>query len=334
MSLVDIMKMAKKIHMGVRNVTQKSAPGADSQIGLQKGLMDRTVLLSAIVDAFSRILLLTVVAVAAKDDEGSIISKCTQDIIATLERAQGQLIREADKDINSDTPGPVLTPEGTAIALMNRLVSGTCGRASLDVIGMYELCLENMAIEVKFEASRGLLSELNEFVEEVTIINDVLKQQMNVLLQFRASLDPRLFYNAAIARHIQFRYESREIDKILIRIREQLQAFEELRERAKQLALENVQLVDTSQEQNGKYLFVFTVVTVFFLPATFVAGFFGMNLQGINPSPWGVKHFWEIAVPLTAGVVLVALVFARTIDDLLAAWSRWWNRKKQEWFGI
>ena len=328
------MKIAQKIHLGVKSLTHVSAPGSNAHTVPAEGLMDGTVLLSSIIEALAGILRLPIIAVAVKVDDVSTISQCAQGVIAALERAQGQLIREADRDSDSDTPGPILTPEGAAIALMNRLVSGTYSRASLNVVGIYELCLEKMALGVEFEASRGLLGELNRFMEEVTVISDVLRQQTNVLLQFRASLDPTSFYNPTLARRLQYRYESHEIDRILIKIRDQLRTFEELMERAKQLAIENVQLVDTFQEQNNKYLFVFTVLTVFFLPATFVAGFFGMNLQGINPSPWGVNHFWEIAVPLTAGVVLVALIFARTIDDMLAAWSRWWKHRKLGWFGI
>ena len=322
------MKTAKKLHMGVRAITRNSTPG---QTPFGEGLTGRTVLLSSIVDAFSHVLLLAVVAAATKDDDGTDIEEYTRGIIVILEKAQGKLIREADKDLESDTPGPILTPESTTIALMNRLVAGTCDKASLNIVGIYQLCLEKMALEVKFEFSRSLLSNLNAFVEEATVIGDVLKQQMNVLLQFRASLDPTQYHNPTIARHLQFRYESQEIDRILIRIREQVRVFDELCERAKQLSQENVQLVETSQEQNGKYIFVFTVVTILFLPPSFVSSFFGMNMHGIMDISWGVKHFWEIAVPLTAGVVVAALIFARTIDRMLAAFSRWWSRKKSDW---
>ena len=332
--LANFMKTAKKIHEGAWSVQREVKPAPSTQMESKEGLMDRAVLLSALVEAFSRILLLPLIATVHSEAGDAAVTKYAPSITAALERAQGQLIREADKDFDLDTPGSLLTPEGAAIALMNRLVSGTCRKASLDVKGMYELCLENMSVEVEYEASRGLLRNLNDFVEEVTVIIDVLKQQINVLLQFRASLDPAFFYNPPIARRLQFRHESREIDKILIRIRGQLRAFEELKLRAKHLAVENVQLVETSQEQNGKYLFVFTVVTVLFLPPSFVAGFFGMNLQGFSPLPWTVAHFWEIAIPLTVGVVIAAMIFAKTIDDFLAAWSRWWGKKRKEWLAI
>jgi Mg2+ and Co2+ transporter CorA len=113
---------------------------------------------------------------------------------------------------------------------------------------------------------------------------------------------------------MKFEYESKSIDKILKAIGGRLIDCTELRERASRLAIQNVQLVETQLEDNGKAIIIFTVVTIFFLPPTFVTGFFGMNLGGNNPT--GSKdHFWMIALPLTFGVVLLCLfaAFSRSI---------------------
>jgi Mg2+ and Co2+ transporter CorA len=113
---------------------------------------------------------------------------------------------------------------------------------------------------------------------------------------------------------MKFEYESKSIDKILKAIGESLVDCTELRERASRLAIQNVQLVETQLEDNGKAIIIFTVVTIFFLPPTFVAGFFGMNLRGIN-SAGSENLFWVIALPLTFGVVLLCLfaAFSRSI---------------------
>ena len=93
----------------------------------------------------------------------------------------------------------------------------------------------------------------------------------------------------------------------------------ELQRRANRLADQNVKLVETYQDDNNKTLLIFTVVTVTFLPLSFVTGFFGMNVQGINPTTSTVKHFWVIAIPISVGVVIIALILAN------------WGRLKRRW---
>jgi Mg2+ and Co2+ transporter CorA len=128
---------------------------------------------------------------------------------------------------------------------------------------------------------------------------------------------------------MKFEYESKSIDKILKAIGESLIDCTELRERASRLAIQNVQLVETQLEDNGKAIIIFTVVTIFFLPPTFVTGFFGMNLGGINPTS-SKDLFWIIALPLTFGVVLLCLfaAFSRSIKRWIQRHVKQWKEKK------
>lgn len=137
---------------------------------------------------------------------------------------------------DKDTIGLVLAPEAIAKSIFERLVSGVYHSGTLDVIGLYEECLEHFGahwvrcsqttlaerasqtLQVRYEASRGLLQKTNEFSEEVAIMNDVLKQQNNVLLQFRSSLDPTSFGTPSLARKLRFKYECKGIGKILMKI--------------------------------------------------------------------------------------------------------------------
>ena len=65
-----------------------------------------------------------------------------RESVSLLDKARDQLIREADGRDGNDTIGPVLTPEAITITLIQRLVSGVHGSGTLDVIGLYEECLE------------------------------------------------------------------------------------------------------------------------------------------------------------------------------------------------
>jgi len=67
------------------------------------------------------------------------------------------------------------------------------------------------------------------------------------------------------------------------------------------------QSVDIQQEDHGKAILVFTIVTIIFLPMSFVAGFLGMNTRDIRALEESQWVFWAAAMPLTCVVVALSL---------------------------
>ena len=221
--------------------------------------------------------------------------------------------------------GPVLTPEAILIRLIERLQSGTHGAKSVNIIDIFEECLEHLVsnllqqrptcnspikqeVDIRNRASRRLLQKVNSFQEEISIVSDVLSQQLKVLQGLSDYLDPLSFRNPSIARKMRFEYEVRGIEKIMLFIREQLNDCRELMKKARVLATHNVQLVESLQDDNNRAIFTFTFITVLFLPLTFVAGFFGMNLAGISDTHRTAASFWYIGFPLTAGIMGICAV--------------------------
>lgn len=182
---------------------------------------------------------------------------------------------------------------------------------------------------MKYEASRRLLQKINEFKEEIAIVHNVLKQQDTVLTKFRSSLDPKEFRTPSITRRLRFEYECKDIDEIMQSIRDQQTSCTELADRAKLLAIQNVELVETLQDDNSKAIFIFTMVTVLFLPLSFVAGFFGMNVVGISGTTSTVSHYWEIALPLTFGLIILCVVVGVKGEDTYFAFARIWRHMKR-----
>ena len=158
----------------------------------------------------------------------------------------------------------------------------------------------------------------------------MLDQQKKVLLEFRAYSDPDSFKTAKTPRKLKFDNESKAIDRILHRIATQKTTCAELKQRAKALAVQNVQLVETLQDDNSRAILIFTLITVLFLPLSFVAGYFGMNVAGINPTTSTTRHFWVVALPLTGGILLLcAFVLLVGEDFWLAiheAPRKWWMK--------
>ena len=161
---------------------------------------------------------------------------------------------------------------------------------------------------------------INGFEEEVAAVHDVLLQQQRILGEFRGYLQPTSYDTPSTARKMRFDYEQKGIERILVTLRDQLKNCTELQERAKVLAVQNVHLVETLQDDNGRAIFIFTFITILFLPLTFVAGFFGMNLKGVGDTTSHVPLFWKIGAPVTAAIV--SICFAVII----------WGERM--WFGL
>ena len=191
--------------------------------------------------------------------------------------------------------------------------------------------LSLQTLKVKHEASRRLLQKLNSFQEEVTIVKNVLNEQDDVLSGLQTSLDPNTFRTPSITRKLRYNFELKSIQRILGKLREQMKSCDELIDRAKSLAVQNVQLVETFQDDNSKAIFVFTIVTILFLPMSFVSSFFGMNVIGIDPQATTLKHFWVIALPLTFGIVIPCSIVALKGEEVYFGVTRMYRGLRRPW---
>ena len=76
------------------------------------------------------------------------------------------------------------------------------------------------------------------------------------------------------------------------------------------------QSAEINEEDHGKAILVFTVVTIIFLPLSFVTSFLGMNTSDIRDMNNTQALFWEIAIPLTAMVLGTITFVAYNGDEL------------------
>lgn len=337
----NIVFHAKRLHQGVYCSRAVHDPKANEWY-YEDAVAKGAILLAVVVDALGAIIQMIVETVRClrdeSDEEPSDImgptSKVTgygKDACEFLKGARDQLIKEADGRDKNGNIGPVVTPEAITIALLERLACGVFRNGTVDIIHLYEECLEHLTLKVKNEASRRLLQRLNGFQEEIAIVKDVLKEQDNVLSVLRVSLDPKTFRTPSITRKLRYKFEYKAIERILISLREQTKNCDELMERAKSLAIQNVQLVETFQDDNSKAIFVFTIVTVLFLPMSFVASFFGMNVIGLSATTTTLKHFWSIALPLTFGIVIPCTVVALKGEEVYFGIARMYRGLKRPW---
>ena len=151
--LSSIIFNARRLHHGVYCLgpNKDPLPSMPADGGLSNG----AILLAVMVDALGAIfhLLVETVEILRTDSRQIIdsmmepktkISKYGEEACQFLEQARDQLIREADGIASVNSIGPVVTPEAITITILQRLVAGVFRNGSVEIIGLYEECLESL----------------------------------------------------------------------------------------------------------------------------------------------------------------------------------------------
>jgi hypothetical protein len=68
--------------------------------------------------------------------------------------------------------------------------------------------------------------------------------------------------------------------------------------------------IEINEEGHSKAILLFTLVTIVFLPLSFIATYLGMNTADMRNMESTQAQFWGIALPLTATIGVVALLVA------------------------
>ena len=129
-------------------------------------MADSTILLLAILNAFCSIFHMFIEAVryfkssygikeAGLMAEPFKFTQQARKLESFLGIARYQLIREADGRDDNDVIGPILTPEAITITIIERSVSSVDHSGTLDIIGLYEGCLEHL-VRVRSVNSRSI----------------------------------------------------------------------------------------------------------------------------------------------------------------------------------
>lgn len=78
-------------------------------------------------------------------------------------------------------------------------------------------------------------------------------------------------------------------------------------------------------DSQNKALFIFTGVTVIFLPLSFFTSYYGMNVRGIRDSRVTESEFWEICG--TAAFAIIGFIAMCAVVYQNGSISRWFTRR-------
>ncbi|KAF5859391.1 hypothetical protein ETB97_002898 [Aspergillus alliaceus] len=212
----------------------------------------------------------------------------------------------------------------------------------LDVEEIYRTYTSYLQLKARNVPSKSLLVDMNLLREELEIITKIVSSQSNMIDDLRMSSttyqDYGSEYNDNIStsttgsgRKISGIFSNDKtvnmstrtiLQQIQGELEERLVIFEELTNRVNRLEIQICQRVEIIEEDHGKAILVFSIVSTIFLPLSFVTSYLGMNTSDIRDMEPSQALFWEVAVPFTVAVVAAVLTVAYNINRIFPWISR------------
>jgi Mg2+ and Co2+ transporter CorA len=209
----------------------------------------------------------------------------------------------------------------------------------------YATYLGHLQYRLHRNPSTKLVMDLLQVQEELNIVISIMEQQMELVANLQgntlaernshrgaqshrqrplSSLPPADF---ATYRQISFSHLSDPAAQLLENLQREYTDLVDLRENSNALINRTIQLVNIRLEDHGKAILVFTIVTIVFLPLSFISSFFGMNFSDIRDMEQTQRLFWIVAASLTAGTVSFS-VFLAFYGGAIMEWYVTWRENR------
>ncbi|KAI3327063.1 cora-like Mg2+ transporter protein-domain-containing protein [Xylariaceae sp. AK1471] len=192
----------------------------------------------------------------------------------------------------------------------------------VDAGELYKRYANKLQLQVNQRPQKRLLPDIYALEEELDILLRLNQWQQKFCQDFWRVLDPTSYRITTKARISHFRTESHYLLDTIRRLQVRYNEFHSLQKRAEKLRDQLQQSIEIEEESHGKAIRVFTFVTLFFLPLSFVTSFFGMNTTDIRNIEQDQRLFWVTSIPTTAFVIGVAYLYGYK-------WEGWKERSNR-----
>lgn len=88
--------------------------------------------------------------------------------------------------------------------------------------------------------------------------------------------------------------------------------------------------IASNKDRQEAAIYVFTAVTIIFLPLSTVASIFGMNTNDIRNMNLNQWVYWAAALPLSVVVIFLCLLFASELGNFRDWFRRVWTEPRYE----
>jgi len=170
--------------------------------------------------------------------------------------------------------------------------------------------------QVNHHSGKRLVRSINLLQEELQVLKQVNSWQMKLVESYMSVLDDMTYEKNTPSRRALFPHERILLRSCLDHLRTSSEEYDDLLNRCGPLSERTKQSLEINEEDHGKAIMVFTLVTIIFLPLSFVTSFLGMNTSDIRDMSSGQSLFWMIAVPLAAVTMGTAMFIGYNGDEL------------------
>lgn len=179
-------------------------------------------------------------------------------------------------------------------------IAGDDTEMDFDIVEIYSRYTAKAIDRAKQEASARVYEDIRLLREEIDTISLVLKHQFTL---FQRMLDAR---ESALQN-----LDKRFIYRINTNLDEMIRHFSTLSDYVISAQFWARHSIEVRSENNNKAIYVFTAVTVIFLPLSFITGLLGMNTYDIRNLTHGQWLFWATALPFTLAVLIICLCIVK-----------------------
>ncbi|KAA8618601.1 CorA Mg2+ and Co2+ transporter [Pyrenophora tritici-repentis] len=185
---------------------------------------------------------------------------------------------------------------------------------------LYRGFISKLQFQVNSRASKRLLRDINLLQDELQILIAVNTWQTNLIQNYTRVLDDTSYEQELPSRKSMFPYERDLLRTCLNNLKLARDDFSDLLDLCRPLSDRTKQILEINEEDHGKAIMVFTVVTVIFLPLSFATSYFGMNTSDIRDMDQTQTLFWSVAIPLTVltvgGCMLIGYNGVELLDGI------------------
>ncbi|KAI6347040.1 hypothetical protein MCOR25_010932 [Pyricularia grisea] len=172
-----------------------------------------------------------------------------------------------------------------------------------DVIGDLELDVltrPNITHTKKLYITIGELNKIVSFVNPIISLINSLKDHKSELLHEFAATDLQNPSTGVVITPLTHTYLGDVLDHAVLIV----ETLQQLRTQADGMIDLIFNTISAYQNESLKQL---TLMTIIFLPLTFITGYFGMNFQPFEVLQYDVQYFWKIAIPAAFGTCLFVM---------------------------
>jgi Mg2+ and Co2+ transporter CorA len=218
-----------------------------------------------------------------------------------------------------------LSPEYVCAWMMKGLLVKPVS-SSMTTVDLYREYLLRLQFQTNHHPTKRLLRSIHLLQEELSALEQINSWQTNLVHCYSQVLDDQTYEVESQSRGATYPYVQIILSYCLDYLDDVREDYAYLSKRCGPLSESTKQSAEINEEDHGKAILVFTLVTTIFLPLSFVTSYLGMNTSDIRDMDKKQALFWEIAIPLTTLTIFIMMTIAYKGDHLRNMMSNMYDR--------